>query len=529
MNKQSFLHGAMVLVLASVITKIIGMGMQIVLNRIVGPEGIGLFRMVFPMLSMILTLATIGLPTAVSKTVAEAVAVGDRRKVKRIMVFTTVVITGLATFFTILVVALAPWMTDHLLTDSRTYYTVLAMVPTILIISWSSIIRGYFQGIQNQTPPSIAWILETIVRSVLTLLIVYYMMPDLVKASAGAMLGLLAGELTHLAYIAFSYWRRYRFERIPMPDMPAHVKPEPFHKTIRSLFQVAVPILFAGIIGSFVYWLETLLIPRALIAAGHMKTEATALFGLYSGYAVQLLVLPTVFTYALATTLVPAISEAIALNQPKLVQRRLYQAFRFTAIIGLPSSVIFTLLATELSTTIYNTPDAGPILAIMAPIGFFIYLKSPLSGILQGMNRAGLAMTYSIIGSAIKLLIIYEVASRPGVGIMGVAWGVVISNVFVAVAYFLVVTKLIGFYVDLADTMKILLSTLVMSLIIIQAKAVTIGMGAAYTVIFSVSIGLLVYIMLLFLFNALSMHTIKRIPYIGPTMARVLRWLPFVK
>jgi stage V sporulation protein B len=403
------------------------------------------------------------------------------------------------------------------------------MSPTILIISWSSILRGYFQGIQNQTPPSVAWILETVVRSIITLVIVYNCMPDLVKASAGAMIGLLAGELTHLAWIAFSYWRKHRFERLPMPPMPAGLKPESYGKTILSLFEIAVPVLIAGVIGSFVYWLETLLIPRALMAAGYMKEEATALFGLYSGYAVSLLVLPTVFTYALATTLVPAISEAIALNQTGLVQRRLYQAFRFTAIIGLPSSVIFTLLATELSTAIYNTPAAGPILAVMAPVGFFIYLKSPLSGILQGMNKAGQAMAFSIAGSAIKLAVIYWYASQPGVGIIGVAWAVVISNIITCCAYFLAVTRLIGFYIDLADTMKIIVSSLVMSLIIMQAKAVTAGMDASYVVIFSVSIGLIVYLMLLFLFRALSLHTVNRIPYVGPIMAKALRWIPFVK
>lgn len=529
MSKQSFLHGAMVLVLASLITKIIGMGMQIVLNRIVGPEGIGLFRMVFPMLMMILTLSTVGLPTAVSKVVAEAIAVGDRRKVKRVMTFTTIAVTVLATVFTLLVLALAPWLTRNLLTDSRTYLTVLTMTPAVLIISWSSILRGYFQGIQNQTPPSVGWILETIARSGVTLAAVYSFMPDLIKASAGAMLGLLAGELIYLLYILLSYWRRHGITRIRIPPMPPNVKPESYSQTIRSLFEVAAPVLISGIIGSFVYWLETLMIPRALLEAGHSREEATALFGLYSGYAISLLVLPTVFTYALATTLVPAISEAIALHQPTLVQRRLYQAFRFTAMIGLPSSVIFTLLAAEMSTAIYNTPEAGPLLAIMAPVGFFIYLKSPLSGILQGMNRAGLAMVFSVLGSAVKLAIIYWVASKPGVGITGVAWSVVISNIVVASAYFLTVTRLIGFYVDLADTMKILISTVVMSLIILQAKAVTAGMGDSYIVIFSATIGLFVYLMLLFLFRALSLHTVNRIPYVGPVMARALRWIPFVK
>lgn len=529
MSKQSFLHGAMVLVLASMVTKIIGMGMQIVLNRMMGPEGIGLFRMVFPMLMMILTLSTIGLPTAMSKVIAEAVAVGDRRKVKRVMTFTTIVVTILGTIFTVVLIAFAPRLTQQFLTDSRTYATVLAMAPAIIIICWSSIIRGYYQGIQNQSPPSVAWILETIMRSGLTLLIVFYCMPDLVKASAGAMLGLLAGELTHLAYILFCYLRKHRYEQLSLPPMPPGYKPESFGKTVYSLMEVAMPVLIAGIIGSFTYWLETLLIPRALLAAGHLKQEATTLFGLYSGYAVQLLVLPTVFTYALSTTLVPAISEALALNQATVVQRRLYQAFRFTAMIGLPSSVIFTLLATDLSTAIYNTPAAGPILAIMAPVGFFIYLKSPLYGILQGMNRAGLAMSISIAGSAVKLAIVYFVASRPGVGIVGVAWATVITNVLVAVAYFLVVTRLIGFYIDLADTMKILLSTLVMSLILIQAKSVTAHMGAAYTSLFSISVATLVYVCLLFLFRALSLHTVRRIPYVGPLMAKAFGWLPFVK
>lgn len=530
MNKQSFMHGAMVLVIASLITKVISMAMKMVLVRALGPEGIGLYKMVYPILIMMLTLSTAGLPTAISKLVAEAVIVGDIQKIRRILRVSTTVITTLAIIITIATLALAPWLSSKILTDTRTYYTVLAMAPTILIISWSSILRGYFQGIQNQTPPSTAWVLETLIRTLITLPLVYVFLPDLATASAAAMIGVLAGELTHLGYLYWQYQRRYKYSVIvPMLATSNRAVREPWSKTLYSLAQIAVPVTLTGIVGSFAYGLEPILVTKALIASGYARGAATTLYGLYSGMAVEILVWPTIFTYSLAVTLVPSISEAIEVKQSHLVKRRLYQAFRFTAIIGLPASVIFTILAREISIALYNQPAAGPMLAMLAPIGFLIYLKSPLSGILQGLNRAGLSMAVSIVGSAIKLTLIWWFASKPEYGITGVIWAVIISNIFIATMYFVLVVRETGFYFNLPDTLKILTATALMMIFLQQAKTATEYLPVVTQVVATSFSSILLYIILLFLLKVVSLHTVERIPKIGPALASVLRYVPFLR
>ncbi|MGZ4135641.1 MAG: oligosaccharide flippase family protein, partial [Tumebacillaceae bacterium] len=85
MSKQSFLKGAAILVAASLITRVLGFVYKIFLSRMIGAEGIGLFSTVFPILSLVLTLTTAGLPTAIAKLVAEALVEEDVRRVKRIV------------------------------------------------------------------------------------------------------------------------------------------------------------------------------------------------------------------------------------------------------------------------------------------------------------------------------------------------------------------------------------------------------------------------------------------------------------
>ena len=61
-----FLKGAMILTLAGIIVKIIGAFSKVLLARILGGEGIGLYQMAYPIYQIIVSLATAGLPVAIS-------------------------------------------------------------------------------------------------------------------------------------------------------------------------------------------------------------------------------------------------------------------------------------------------------------------------------------------------------------------------------------------------------------------------------------------------------------------------------
>jgi stage V sporulation protein B len=525
MVRRSFLHGAFVLMAASFVTRIMGFVYRIFLTRLIGAQGIGLFQLVFPLLSLVLTFVTAGLPTAISKLVAEAVVQGDRVRVVRILRVSTAVILTMATIFTILMWLLRGVVRHYWITDPRAYPTYLAMIPITGIIAVSSIYRGYFRGLQDMAPTAWGQIIEQTVRILsIWILAAYFVRFSLSMAAAAAMFGGVLGEFSGLMYLVIQQRRRARLSQI-MPDAPNRSL-ETTRQTLWAIAVIAGPVTLSSLIGSLIYAVEPVLVTRALLQAGVTTHTATMLYGQYGGMAIPLLVFPTVVTGALAINLVPSVSEAIADDGSQRVRIRLQQSWRATAMVGFPTSVVLTLYAAPLCGIVFNEPSVGRILAIMAPAGFLLYLQGPLAGILQGMNRAGIAMRNSVIGGVLRLILIYLLASQPRFGILGVAWSVTISVCLTTALHFISVYRRVGLSIRIEDTAKIAVASLIVLCTMDWFMRHGGTVGAAQLLV-SIVTSVMVYLVSLCCLRVLTTETIRRIPRIGPILAAFVGYLPF--
>lgn len=525
MIRRSFVHGAFILMAASLVTRIMGFAYRIILTRMIGATGMGLFQIVFPLLSLVLTFVTAGLPIAISKLVAEALVEQDKVRVRRILRVSTSVILTMAVVFTILMWMLRFFIRDHWLSDPRAYPSYLAMIPIVGIIAISSIYRGYFQGLQDMSPPAWASIVEQTVRiSTIWILAAYFIQFSLAYAAAAAMMGMVLGELAGLVFMIVQHRRRGRLDLV-MPDAPPRSL-ETTKQTLHAIGQIAVPVTFSRLIGSVIYALEPVLVNRALLLAGIATPLATALYGQYSGMAIPLLLFPTVFTGSLATNLVPSVSEAAAGSERHRIRIRLAQSIQASALVGFPTSVVLTLYAEPLCRIIFHESAVGPILAVMAPAGFLLYLQAPLSGILQGLNRAGVVMRNGIIGGVVRLLLIYVLASRPHLGILGVAWATTLAVCLVTTLHAWGIYREIGFSIRAVDAAKMGIASLVM-LIWMQFLTLHAHTVRGHQLLGAVSSGFLIYFVLLCSFGILTSHNVRRIPKVGPYLARVIPWIPF--
>lgn len=525
MTRHSFLHGAFVLIAASLVTRIMGFAYRIVLTRLVGATGMGLFQLVFPLLSLVLTFVTAGLPIAISKLVAEAMVTRDKVRVRRILNVSTSVILSLAVVFTLLMWLMRGFVLHHWLTDPRAYPTYLAMIPIVAVISISSIYRGYFQGLQDMSPPAWASIVEQTVRIVsIWVLAAYFVRFSLPMAAAAAMIGMVLGELSGLLFLIAQYRKRGRLS-VVLPDAPERSL-ETWRQTLRALVEIAAPVTLSRLIGSVIYAIEPVLVTRSLLIAGVTTATATSLYGKFSGMAIPLLVFPTVFTGSLAVNLVPSVSEAVAGSERHRVRIRLAQSFRATAIVGFPMSVMLTLFAEPLCRIVFHEPSVGPILAIMAPAGFLLYLQGPLVGILQGLNHAGVAMRNSIIGGIIRLGLYYVLASQPDLQILGVAWALTISVTLTSVLQFWSVYRYVGFSIRITDTVKIAVAALI-SLAIMEILSPDVSQLSASAMLAAAAGGLMVYFVLLCSFRVLTSQTMERIPKVGTILGRIVSSIPF--
>jgi stage V sporulation protein B len=513
MSKQTFLQGTLILILAGLITRVLGFVNRIVVARIMGEEGVGLYMMAVPTLLLTITLTQLGLPVAISKLVAEAEALGDRKRIKKILVVSIAITGTLSIIFTSAMILLAPVLSNTLLTDHRTYWPLIAISPIVPIVALSSVIRGYFQGRQNMKPAAYSQVIEQIVRITLVAIFTKALLPYGVEfAAAGAMISVVFGELISLLYMVMMFKMK---KRIPVrKNFFESVKSG--RETFNNLMAIALPTTGSRLIGSIAYFFEPIVVAQSLLIAGVTTSIATRQYGELTGYALPLLFLPSFITYSLSVSLVPAISEAAAQKKTLLIEHRLQQALRLSFVTGGLAVVVLYVFAEPVMQLMYGSSASAIYVKVMAPFFIFYYFQGPLQAVLQAMDLARAAMINSLIGAAVKIAVIFALATRPELGIMGAALAIVIGIMLVTLLHFSTVIKVISYTFYVRDYVK---SAITM---------VLAGLGGHYFFIYcltstslvvrtflAVIITSIIYLVLLILFKLVKKEEINRVPYIG--------------
>ncbi len=498
MAGNSFLQGALVLLAAGLINRGLGFFYQIALIRTIGPEGVGLFNIVFPVYIMILVLATAGIPLAVAKLVAEEAARQNMAGAYRIFRLALLLLIGTSLFLTLLMIAGAPYLKHYVFPNPAAYYSFICLVPGIFIVSICSAFRGFFQGLQQMTPTAVSQTLEQMVRVMAGLLAAYIMLPHGIQyASAGLSVGVVLGELAGFILML----RIYRRDKpvltgnaVPLFQMAG------LGDIIRRLLNMAVPVTLTRFAATALMSLQAVMIPHRLQAAGLSVNQATGVYGQFVGITEALLFMPGVVTIALTTALVPAVSDAVALKNLRLVRTRIYDAVRLTFQVGLPAGFVFAVLGDELCGVLFGYPEAGTALRLMAPAGLFLYLQQTTTGIIQGMGRAELPFKNLVISSLFCLGGIYWLTALPRAGILGTASAIGAGYVVMALLNLRDIKKLTGYVPGFREQiMAPLLAAGGMYIVVWNLKILLYrhGLADAAVLVISLLAGMVIYIWLM--------------------------------
>jgi stage V sporulation protein B len=519
---SKFLKGTFILLIAGLITRVLGFINRIVIARSIGEEGVGLYMMAFPTFILVVTLTQLGLPVAISKNIAEAEARGNQAEIKKILVVSLAITLGLSLIFTPALFLLAPWLSKALFTDARTYYPLVAIAPVVPIIAVSSVLRGYFQGRQNMRPSANSQILEQVVRITLIAVLTQTFMPYGIEyAAAAAMFSSVIGELFSLLYLmtTFKLKKRFKLRKHFFKSVQAG------KKTFKDLMAIAIPTTGSRLIGSVAWFFEPIVVSHSLALAGVAAAAATKQYGALTGYALPLLMLPSFVTFSLATSLVPAISEANSRNNHQLIEYRLQQALRFAFLTGGLAVIVLYVLADPLMQLMYNSTKGAFFIRIMAPFFLFYYYQGPLQAVLQALNLAKAAMINSLIGAVVKTAVIFLLASQPAFGITGAALGIIVGFVLVTILHFATVLKRISFSFYILDYAKAFLVMAASGWLGYWLFAnILLTEHLVIRVLVSITGMTVSYLILLLLLGILKKDDLKRIPYVGTFLARLAFW-----
>ncbi|MGC4375844.1 stage V sporulation protein B [Fictibacillus sp. Mic-4] len=512
MSKQTLVQGTLLLILAGLITKVLGFINRMVMARIMGGEGVGLYMMAVPTFLLTITLTRLGLPVAISKLVAEADAQGDRKKIKRILVVSLAITGVLSIIFTTIMISAAPILANYFFTDRRTFYPLIAISPVIPIIAVSSVLRGYFQGLQNMRPSAYSQVIEQIVRITLVALLSSLFLPYGVEyAAAGAMISVILGEAASLLYM-FSMFKMKKTMKVRKGFFN---QLKGGKSTFKELLNIALPTTGSQLIGSVSYFFEPIVVARSLAIAGISTAVATSQYGELEGYVMPLLLLPTFITYSLSISLVPAISEANANKNFVLIEHRLNQALRLSLISGGIAVIVTYVFAVPIMDLMYDAPSSASYLKVMTPLFIFLYFQGPLQAVLQALDLAKAAMINSLIGAIVKLAAIFVIASRPEFGIMGAAIAIALGTVVVTLLHFATVVKAISYTIVIKDYIKGFLCIVVTALFAAFLYRYIFPMYSQLIgTLLCVSITTFFYLLCLFLFKLIKREDLGHFPII---------------
>ncbi|RYM06825.1 stage V sporulation protein B [Sporolactobacillus sp. THM7-7] len=451
MTRQSFLKGSIILMAAGLMTRILGMVNGMVLARMIGDDGVGLYNMAFPALILAVTLTELGLPVAISKLVAEADATGNKRKIRVILSLSFVIVGTISIALTAGMLLIVPPAAKFLFPDTRVVYPLLAITPVIPIVAVASVLRGYFQGIRNMKPYALSGIIEQIVRISLVAVLTGMLVPYGVQyAAAGAMIAGSFGECISLLYMlrAFKKEGNIRLRgKIRQSLKRSRI-------TLKQLLGIGLPTMGSRLIASLGNFFEPIIVSHSMLLAGFSVKESTPLYGQLTGFALTLLLIPGFITHALHVSLVPAVSEAYARRAYGMIHFRLNQALRIAMMTGGLSIVVTYSFAEPLMTLIYNSPSSAEFIYIMAPFFMFLYFQAPMHAVLQAIDLAKEAMMNTLIGVMVKLITLFLLTSRPEFGIKGAALAICMNVVLVTLLHAGVMFKAIGFSLILKDYVR---------------------------------------------------------------------------
>lgn len=512
--KQSFLKGTLILVAAGIVNRILGFVPRITLPRVIGAEGVGLYQLGYPFLIVILTVITGGIPLAVAKLIAEAESEGNEAKTRSVLKAAMALSVALGILFTSICYAAARWITAHLLTDQRVYYTFLSMSPIILVVSVAAVYRGYFQGRQNMIPTALSQTVETVVRIVTVLLFAYLMLPyGLEYAAAGAMLGVLAGEVSGMLIMLLLYWTTKHNYQV---YSKASIGSTPHHKggisALKRMIRISVPVTASKLVGSFSYLFESILISQSLAIAGVATGVATAQYGALQGMIIPVLLLPSALTFSLSVSLVPSLSEAAARKDMRTIHKRLHQSLRLVLVTGAPFAVIMYVLADPLCYYLYRESEVGVMLKMMAPIALFIYFQAPLQAALQALDKPGTALINTLAGAVVKLVLIYALATKPQLGILGAVMAININIVTVTVLHWNAVSRYLKFTIHAFDFYKVGAAMVLMGAVCYYVMNTPWTEPVLVRFLTAMALGAVVYILCAVWFKLVDRYDLKRIP-----------------
>ena len=254
-KKETFVQGIITLIFSQVVIKLLGLVYTLYLTNKegFGDKGNGIVSAGYQIYAMLLTVSSIGVPSAIAKLVSERNAVGDIKGAHRVfkIAFATFSLIGL--IGSLMLFAGADVIANDWLKIPEASMTLVTLSPAIFFVAISSVMRGYFNGTSNVKATARAQSLEQVFKTALTIIFV-----EIIAIASNMSTTFMAGGATLATTVAtfagFGYL--YLYYKTKAKEIHSEIKKaknyqyERVFSIIKKILWVSIPITLTAILSS---------------------------------------------------------------------------------------------------------------------------------------------------------------------------------------------------------------------------------------------------------------------------------------
>ncbi|HHT50470.1 MAG TPA: polysaccharide biosynthesis protein [Eubacteriaceae bacterium] len=434
MKNQSFLLSTTILAVVNILIKVLGFIYRIILVRLIGAEGLGLFELISPITMLVFTMVGSGVPIAIIRLITQSIANNKKYESIKIVEYTSLIMFFVSLLLSIILFLGAPFIANSILRDERLLIPLYIFAPAIIFPSLAAILRGYFYGIKNVIPPALSQFLEQVARifMVFALLSILYPFKE-DKAIIISMVAVVFSEFIGLLLLIY-------FFKINKKNSLVNSRTEklPFLSTMGKFSTIALPITLSRVVNSLLRVATSIIIPSRLMVSGLDNPTALSKYGEINGMAIPLLFLPYTLTSALVMNLIPRISEAIERKNFTILNLYADKAFHLVFFIALPLSGIFYAYSNEIFSILYASSN-GLYLAQLSMATLFLCIYQISASILQGIGKQMISTIVYVLGMSLQLILNYILVALPKYQITGYILSYLLTNFLISIVNFILV------------------------------------------------------------------------------------------
>ena len=435
-NNNTLEKNATFLMIAALVSKIIGMLYKSPLSTTLGSQSFALFQFAQNIYFILLMIATFSIPQAVSKIMAEKIAFKryrDAQRVFRCALLYAVIAGGAVALFCVFGASI---LVPDNMANARLALQMLA--PTIFLSGILGVFRGYFQAYRNMLPTSISQIIEQIFVAIVALGMSGFMVnhfkgqgEDVVQrwSAAGATLGTGAGVLSALLFMLLVYKLNHKIIRRKMEHDRRSVN-ESYSVLMKSIMLIVLPIILSTFIYNVNGTVNSYMYMGIMGMRGKEEDMLQVLYAEY-GFFMTLINIPLTLASTAPTSMIPEVYAHYATGDLEAANAKTDRATWISMLISIPAAVGLAVLSGPITRLIFpKTNGVAGQLLILGAITIILNGNSNISnGVLQGIGKPNIPMIHAAVALVVDVIVMALLMFFTDLGIYGVVIAMIVYAV----------------------------------------------------------------------------------------------------